>query len=143
MCITQNNDPMFKFGKLFFFIVRACVYSCVQCMWCRAVSLCISWCVRSYLLLCLWACLFVESSEAVGSVEWPNGTFTEAVITDLGWGNPMGGLFSSSRDVAQWVRAYVPHSSFTYERQCSSCLHFTLHAQVQACTTLTFMHHRQ
>lgn len=40
--------------------------------------------------------------KAIGLTALPNGT-GKAPIQNLGWGNPMGGLFASSRDLAQTV----------------------------------------
>lgn len=42
--------------------------------------------------------------QAVGKITLANGTSIPAPIENLGWGNPMGGMFSSAKDMSKFVR---------------------------------------
>jgi len=45
----------------------------------------------------------VEDQMAIGTDYLPNGTPIPAQIENLGWGNPMGGLFCSSKDMSKLI----------------------------------------
>jgi len=45
----------------------------------------------------------VKSKMAIGTQEAPKGSMVPAYIENLGWGNPMGGLFSTASDMSQLI----------------------------------------
>jgi len=45
----------------------------------------------------------IKEKMAIGTVITSNGTVLPASILDLGWGNPMGGLFSTVRDMSKFI----------------------------------------
>jgi len=45
----------------------------------------------------------VKSKMAVGVQEAPNGSLVPAYIENLGWGNPMGGMFSTANDMSNLI----------------------------------------
>jgi len=45
----------------------------------------------------------LQANIAIGLTELANGTFVVSPVEQLGWGNPMGGLLASSRDIAKFM----------------------------------------
>jgi len=46
---------------------------------------------------------YVKENMAIGMTSDSNGTWVRAPIEDLGWGNPMGGLFSTAYDISKLI----------------------------------------
>ncbi|KAF2069471.1 hypothetical protein CYY_009216 [Polysphondylium violaceum] len=49
----------------------------------------------------------VKDHMAIGVDLYPNGTYTHAGILELGWGTPMGGLFSTARDMSKFMSFWM------------------------------------
>ncbi|KAM9968176.1 hypothetical protein ACTFIW_002612 [Dictyostelium discoideum] len=49
----------------------------------------------------------VKDYLAQGLILWPNGSYTISPVEELGWGNPMGNLYSTARDMCNYMMFWL------------------------------------
>eukprot|EP01132_Coremiostelium_polycephalum_P004350 gene4350-5444_t len=49
----------------------------------------------------------IQDQFAVGVTLYPNGSYVQSPVVDFGWGTPMGGLYSTPRDMSKFMSFWL------------------------------------